>query len=135
VCEVAATLLPLLVLALLAFVALGPAVGPFARALGALDEHTCACGMKPGTCGCPACALLLQQGDPARLPEQVATLGSCDDHTPGSLAAPLPLGVLPAGGVVLVSQRDGSLPRLGGSTVPPAAGPAPPTPPPRRLTV
>ena len=36
---------------------LGPMRGVLARALGAFD-HACACGMAPGTCGCPACARL-----------------------------------------------------------------------------
>jgi hypothetical protein len=37
---------------------LGPGLGGVLRAVGGEHEHTCACGMKPGTCGCPACARL-----------------------------------------------------------------------------
>jgi hypothetical protein len=133
--DVAGTLGPLLVLALLVLVALGPALGPLARELGADDAHACACGMKPGTCGCPACARLLGQDDPGRLPERVAVLGACDDHGQGHLFTPLPLGLVPPGAVVAVSPRGGVLLSLSRSTWVPSEGDAPPTPPPRRLSV
>ncbi len=37
---------------------LGSAFGAAVTALGAEGDHFCACGMEPGTCGCPACAKL-----------------------------------------------------------------------------
>ena len=132
--DAAVALLRVLVLTALVLVALGPALGPFARELGASTEHACACGMKPGTCGCPACARLLHQDDAA--PEGlVAALGSCDDHGAASPSARLPLALVPPS--VVVSPRPPSgifLPIAPPSWVP-SDSDGPPTPPPRLIAV
>lgn len=132
--DLAVALLRVVVLGALVLVALGPALGPFARALGATDEHACACGMKPGTCGCAACARMLHQDEPAT-PRLVAVLGSCDDHGPASLSAPLPIALVPEGIRVAPSPRAGDLPAASPPGSPPSLGDPPPTPPPRLFTV
>jgi hypothetical protein len=64
---------------------LGPALLPLVTALGGQAEHVCACGMKRGTCGCPACAALEQERQREARPSRfVAVRRTCDsdDVTP-----------------------------------------------------
>jgi hypothetical protein len=84
------------VLAAAALVALPMLAGPGAtglvRALGGSAEHHCACGMAPGTCGCPDCAQLEQEKKDTneRLAGHAVLRSSCDDGSglPGIDAAP-----------------------------------------------
>jgi hypothetical protein len=63
--------------------ALGPAMGELLHAFGE-SSHVCKCGMKAGTCGCPACARLEKQRlDDERPCPVPAMRRSCDDHSPG----------------------------------------------------
>ena len=107
---------------------LGPTVGPIARALGAF-EHVCACGMAPGTCGCPACARLERERH-EHAPRPVLK-SSCDRDEGALPAPPLPPCVLPT----LVALRDPAVEDV--LLVPPAerallsVADGPPTPPPR----
>ncbi len=123
-----------LMMAFLLPLALGPALAPLTRALGVAPEHACACGMKPGTCGCPECERLLREGD-APVPTTHATLGSCDDHGSRSLASALPPCFVPPAFAVAASPHVGLLapvpppPRLSTQPSPP------PTPPPRYTLV
>jgi len=133
--EVGSFVASTVVLALLVVVALGPALGPLVRQVAASDEHACACGMKPGTCGCPECARLLAQDDAFHLPSRVDALGSCDDHGLGPLPTPLPLGVLPSGSFVALTPPAGLLLSLSPLAWSPAPRKSPPTPPPRRFSV
>jgi hypothetical protein len=79
------------VLAVAAPLVLGPA---FTRALQALSggpEHTCACGMRQGKCGCPECARITAQKKAENAPTAHRTFKrTCDDDTPTIPIAPLP---------------------------------------------
>ena len=66
-------------------VALGPARTTIERALGGEPAHTCACGMKRGTCGCPACERLEQEAKKAS--KHVAIRNACEDDD-GFVRAP-----------------------------------------------
>jgi len=86
------TLAALLVaLAVLAPMMLGPALSPLTQALGGAVEHRCACGMAPGTCGCPECARIEHQRSQERAPAPYAVLRSeCERNevAPGFTALP-----------------------------------------------
>jgi hypothetical protein len=84
-------------LAVLAPIGLGPATGAVARALGALD-HACACGMAPGTCGCPACARL--ERERTRRETNPVLESNCERDGAAVPIAPLPPCVL-AGQIAL----------------------------------
>jgi len=124
-----------LVLALLVPLTLGPALRPLARQLGATTPHSCACGMRPGTCGCPECERLLHGDGTAPVPTEHASLGQCDEHGQAPLAAGLPPAIVPPG-VALARSRPGPLLT---AVPPPSSRPrvadAPPTPPPRTVAV
>jgi hypothetical protein len=110
-------------------IGLGPALVPVLRAVHEMG-HTCACGMTPGKCGCPACARLAlerQQGQRA-IPVLKAT---CDDDGTTLPVAPLPLCALQSD-VLRPFSADASLVAVR-STAPPNVRGAdgPPTPPPR----
>ncbi len=77
---------------------LGSAFGAAVAGLGDHDDHFCACGMKPGTCGCPACARLgkLRQESKAHDHAHVVARSSCDDSPAPPGVPSLPEGVLPA---------------------------------------
>src|SRR5271170_4470295 len=97
------TLAALLVaLAVLAPMMLGPALSPLAQALGAVAEHRCACGMAPGTCGCPECARIEHQRLRERAPAPYAVLRSqCERNevAPGFTALP-PVLEAPPGSII-----------------------------------
>lgn len=77
---------------------LGSAFGATLAQLGDHDDHFCACGMKPGTCGCPACARLgkLRAESKAHDREHVVARSSCDDSPAPPGVPSLPEGVVPA---------------------------------------
>src|ERR1700733_66736 len=129
------TLAALLVaLALLAPMMLGPALGPLTQALGAAADHRCACGMAPGTCGCPECARIEHQSFREHAPAPYAVLRSqCERNevAPGFMALP-PALEAPAAGVIART------PVASASPLAPAArrsrdATEPVTPPPRRM--
>ena len=110
-------------------IGLGPALVPVLRTVHAM-EHTCACGMTPGKCGCPACVRLEKerQGAQAVVPVLKPT---CDDDGAILPAAPLPLCALQGEGASpfgldesTLAVRSTAAPRLRGAD-------GPPTPPPR----
>jgi hypothetical protein len=126
--------------ALLAPLALGPALAPLVAELGGASDHACACGMKPGTCGCPECALLagLEQDAVASVPATDATLATfraCDDHGRAPLPYATPPCIVPALLAVAVNPRAGLLAPLLSPRGVPSQPDAPPTPPPRRSLV
>jgi hypothetical protein len=91
-----------LALAVLAPLLLGPALVPLTRALGGADEHLCACGMAPGTCGCPECEKLEHARLAERAPRPYPVVkGQCggDEVAPGYAA--LPAATPPSDGVLL----------------------------------
>jgi hypothetical protein len=121
-----------LALAFMAPLFLGPALGPLTRALGGVAEHLCACGMVPGTCGCPECELLERQRQLDHTPRPYPTLKSqCNDGEIATGFPALPPAVPPAAFILPALP-----PRLlAGIGAPPSAHSrdprAPPTPPPR----
>jgi hypothetical protein len=126
--------LAVVILALLVPLALGAAVEPLAREFGGTPAHTCACGMRPGTCGCPECERLLHDGSTSK-PSLVAVLSSCDDHGRSALASAIPPCMVPPALVVALSPSLGLLPASLDMTGAPSEPGAPPTPPPRIDTV
>jgi hypothetical protein len=111
-------------------IGLGPALVPVLRAAHEMG-HTCACGMAPGKCGCPACARLEKERQHAQAVVPVLK-PTCDDDGTILPAAPLPLCALQ--GEVgspfwldesSIAGRSTSHPKVRGAE-------GPPTPPPRR---
>jgi hypothetical protein len=82
----------LVVAALLAAPLLGGnAFGAWLRVVAPEVAHVCACGMKAGTCGCPACELLEKQRLDERAPKPYPVVRSqCDDD-----AEMVPTGTVP----------------------------------------
>jgi hypothetical protein len=109
--------------------AFGPALERLAFALTGEAEHACACGMKPGTCGCPRCERLAGADV---TPAPTATLSSCDNHGKGALGARLPPCVFASGFVVAEAPAAGVLETTLVATARPRGPDAPPTRPPRR---
>jgi hypothetical protein len=70
----------------------GNAFGAWLRVVAPEAVHMCACGMKAGTCGCPACELRERQRLEERAPKPFPVLRSqCDDD-----AEMVPTGTVPA---------------------------------------
>ncbi len=85
-------LLVTLLFALIIPIALGPATTEVTRWLGGEPEHTCACGMKRGTCGCLECARLEAQRKADQRSVAYATARSTCEDDDGMVRAPqLPL--------------------------------------------
>jgi hypothetical protein len=112
--------------------ALGAAMGPVLRELGATQEHVCKCGMPQGKCGCPACALLELERRAGHMPDAVSTLKRhCDDDvSPVPLTTTAPAVIPPELHVFAATPLDT------GRRLPPCTAPASPdlepsSPPPR----
>jgi hypothetical protein len=121
-----------LLFALLAPMLLGPGSAWVLRALGGAPEHQCACGMKPGTCGCPECARIEHERSEAKRPLPYAALRStCEDSDAPLASAALPLvhGASPIAVLVAPFARLTSDTRT--SALHPRGRPEPPIPPPR----
>jgi hypothetical protein len=123
-----------LALAMLAPMALGPALGPLTLALGGKLDHKCACGMVQGTCGCPQCAAITHQRLREHAPAPYAVLRSqCEDDEvapgfpglPVALEAPATFVLLEPPASTLAPLRPGEARSLDARE--------PSTPPPRRL--
>jgi hypothetical protein len=121
-----------LVLAVFAPMSLGSALGPLSRALGGVAEHWCACGMVPGTCGCPECELLERQRQLDHTPRPYPVLRSqCSDGEIATGFPALPAAVPPAP-FVLPAPSPRPLAVSGAPPCAPSRDPLPPpTPPPR----
>jgi hypothetical protein len=118
--------------------ALGSAVGPVLRELGAnAVEHVCKCGMAPGKCGCPECAHLEEQRLRERLPNPISTLKrQCDDDAPLLPFAAVPGPMLAATSTTVLPVPTGErLPVEAISATPAPRNQEPPTPPPRIASV
>jgi hypothetical protein len=115
--------------------ALGAAMGPVLRELGATQTHQCKCGMRPGTCGCRECSLLEHERRVAHVHDSVpACRRHCDDDAPAVLSSALPAGLLAAAAETLFVPRGERMTHLKTDLPPPPRSFAPPTPPPRRAT-
>ena len=110
----------------------GPATTWTVRALSGGPAHACACGMTPGKCGCPECAVLEHERQQARRPRAYRVLrSSCEDDVPALNAAPLPTVTLPSY-EALLAPVDAPRPALSRTdALHPRGRNAPPTPPPR----
>jgi hypothetical protein len=115
-------------LAVLAPIALGPATGAIARALGALD-HACACGMAPGKCGCPACVRLERERH--RQATQPVLKSNCEREGAVVPTALLPPCVLPGEFVIDAPGLEEALSLSPLTRLHPTDRDGPPTPPPR----
>jgi hypothetical protein len=123
-------------LILLLPIALGPATMPLVRALGGLEEHHCACGMKAGKCGCPECARIeeVRKLDDEHVRGQPLLKSSCDDGS--ALTAPaLAHATLGAPLAVARAAIDDGPPSLEPQRLTSRERPRPPLPPPRDLRV
>ncbi len=116
--------------------ALGPAMVPMLDRLGAMHEHVCKCGMKPGKCGCPECDRAEQERVHAH-GRRVAPIlkAGCGDDAPTLRFAALPFATLAPASALLPAPRGERLPRAGTSIPPFDHDLDPPTPPPRLASV
>jgi hypothetical protein len=117
---------------LLAPLLLGPGSAWALRALGGTPEHHCACGMKPGTCGCPECERIEHERNEAKRPLKYAALrSSCDDSDAPIASAALP--VVDSANLlsVILSPFARVLPETRTPALNAGRRPEPPTPPPR----
>jgi hypothetical protein len=118
--------------ALAAPAALGPAMGPVLRELGAQQVHLCKCGMPEGKCGCPACDRLAQERQHEHAPGTIpAFKNHCDEDAPATPFAALPTGVLAPAVAVLPVPMGDRVGRVAFRLRPTLRDPEPPTPPPR----
>jgi hypothetical protein len=121
-----------LALALLLPMILGPALVPVTRWLGGADAHLCACGMAPGTCGCPECEKLEQQQLAEHAPHAYPVVrGQCEKDGVAPAYAAMPPMTAPVTDVLVAPSPEVASAR----EAPPGSrsrGPAEPvTPPPR----
>jgi hypothetical protein len=85
-------------------IALGPATSTIARTLGGAPQHTCACGMKRGTCGCPECAHLeTARRDAKNAPRYVAIRSTCEDDDGFVRAPTIPAATPPNAPLVIAT--------------------------------
>jgi hypothetical protein len=114
--------------------ALGSAMGPVLRELGAQQVHMCKCGMPVGRCGCPECERLEEQRQRDRAPDVVPALKShCDDDAPALVLGALAATGLPAWAGVHPVPRGDRISRPKAARPPRIPSLDPPTPPPRRV--
>lgn len=110
---------------------LGPLLVPLERAV-AESRHVCACGMAPGTCGCPECARVERERLSAHTSRPYAVLqGECDHNSVllgGAQAFP---ALLPAAIGVRLPDPSGLVAQRPIPALRSLGPPAPPTPPPR----
>jgi hypothetical protein len=124
-------------LAVLAPMALGAAMGPVVRELGAdASAHQCKCKMGPGKCGCPACLQLDRERASERRQGSTPCLrGQCDlDGQAFPFAAP-PAIVLVAASTMLPVPRGERAAVNAASRPLPSATEEPPVPPPRIASI
>ena len=123
-----------LALLLAAPVAFGPAFGGFLRLVASQAEHHCACGMKPGTCGCDECARLEAElrADAKAKPHPVVK-ATCDGDDEAAVRVhALPLADPPARASMLAMARpQEDVGHVTLADVSPRDRLRPPTPPPR----
>jgi hypothetical protein len=112
--------------------ALGAAMTPVLRELGAQSEHVCKCGMAPGRCGCPECARLERERRHERLPVAVATIKTpCDVDGRALANADVQSAVPAASTTVFPASLYERLRAIATPLPAPCPGEAPPVPPPR----
>lgn len=117
--------------------ALGAAMGPVMRELGAdAATHVCKCKMGPGKCGCPECMQLERDRASERHRGSAPSLrGHCDqDDAAFPLAAP-PATVLAAASAVLRASRGDRVAVSAPCRPPPSLTEEPPVPPPRIASI
>ena len=122
-------LLAWLVFVVLLPAALGPARMTIERALGGEPSHTCACGMKRGTCGCPECERLEEAKK--HVGKHVAIRSTCEDDD-GFVRAPATPIVTPPNAPLVVARATSvvrELPNV--SSLDSELATEPSTPPPR----
>jgi hypothetical protein len=124
-------------LAVVAPMALGAAMGPAMRELGAdASAHQCKCKMGPGKCGCPACLQLDRERASERRQGSTPCLrGQCDlDGHAFPFAAP-PVAVLAAASTMLPVPRGERAAVHTASRRPTSLTEEPPVPPPRIASI
>jgi hypothetical protein len=123
-------------LAIAAPAALGPALGPILRDLGAQQEHLCKCGMATGKCGCPECARAERERLRERMPDVVPVLkDQCDKDAPAMAFAALPMAALAAASVKVPVPAGERVSLRASDRAPAQRDVEPPTPPPRIASV
>ena len=121
-------------LALIAPVWLGPAMMPLVHALGGEPTHTCACGMKRGTCGCPACAALERERTSKYVSTNPVVRNTCDDDEVAPTPAAPCVPAFASGLVVASSSVRAAAPLFAPQPICHNLD-EPPTPPPRSANV
>jgi hypothetical protein len=116
--------------------ALGAAMGPVLRELGAAQEHVCKCGMPQGRCGCPACALLEMERRAGHVPDAIPALKRhCDDDASLVPFTSTAVALVPPQLHILPATPIDSGQRLHPCTAPAAPDLERSTPPPRYASV
>jgi len=114
----------------------GPAFSWALTTLGAVNEHTCACGMRQGECGCPECARLTAQKKSDDAPKPYRTFKrTCDDDAPTAAAASLPIATPPLAALTLPPCPVARALPTPEAVVRTRDRAAPPSPPPRAARV
>lgn len=100
--------------------------------LGGDVSHKCACGMKPGTCGCPECARLEKQRQDDERPRPYPVFKpSCDPASVLAVAGAAPFVLAASPGAMLPAPRATVLRDAPGFALATQITLEPPTPPPR----
>jgi len=114
---------------------LGPLLTPL-RVAVAEGHHVCACGMTPGTCGCPECERTERERLSPGAAEPAPVLkGECDDrqvplgggHVPAAIP-PAPIALAAPSSVAAASPLGAPATHARGPTAPPTRPPRPGTP-------
>jgi hypothetical protein len=112
---------------------LGPGANAMLRAIGAEDEHRCACGMRAGKCGCPECERLEHQKEHERemLRGHAVLKSSCEREEGIAGYGSLPVATAPLASILPRANFE-----IRAHVVPTDIDPSlerarPPTPPPR----
>ena len=111
---------------------LGPATSWALRTLGAAAEHTCLCGMRLGTCGCPECDDLAKSYLSTKKPSALPVVRrDCEDDDDAPRGGALPQVIAPAALAFVASPVEVPVAAPLSVTLQPRGREEPPSPPPR----
>jgi hypothetical protein len=110
----------------------GPGASWVLRSLGAAAEHTCLCGMRLGTCGCPECDDLAKSYLSAKKPSaRPVVRRDCEDDGDAPRGGALPQVIVPAALAFLAAPVEVPVAAPLSVTLRPRDREKPPSPPPR----
>jgi hypothetical protein len=110
---------------------LGPTTGVVLMLVGAGTVHHCACGMKPGHCGCPDCARIQRGLDASRSQLRCVVRTACNDDAAAPVDGVVPPAISPSHVIVPRPPDASRLIRSSPGFPKSQNAPEPPTPPPK----